>query len=70
MNLKPNPTNESAVFTITVLKDGSPLENVMVKYQVGPEKMDSLVLKKGTLTLPGFSLKIPGFLQCTATAYL
>ncbi|MEQ1585363.1 MAG: acetylxylan esterase [Cyclobacteriaceae bacterium] len=66
--------NEPVKFTITVLKDGNPLKNVTVKYQVGPEKMepvkkDSLVLAKGILSLPSYTLKNSGFLQCIATAF-
>lgn len=66
--------NEPVKFSISVLKDGNPLKNVTIKYQVGPEKMepmkkDSLVLDKGTMALPTYTLKGPGFLQCIATAF-
>jgi len=65
---------EQVKFNISVLKDGNPLKNVTVKYQVGPEKMepvkkDSLVLASGTLSLAPVTLKSAGFLQCIVTAF-
>lgn len=65
--------NEPVTFKVTVLKDGNPLKNISIKYQVGPEKMepvkkDSLVLKDGTFTVPSTTLKTPGFIQCIVTA--
>lgn len=67
-------TGEGAVFKITVIKDGNPLKNVVVRYAVGPEKMDplakdSLTLKDGIITLKSLSMSAPGFLQCIATAW-
>jgi len=64
--------NEPATFKVTVLKDGNPLKNIAIKYQVGPEKMepvkkDSIVLKDGTFTIAPTSLKTPGFIQCIVT---
>ncbi len=64
--------NEPAIFKVTILKDGNPLKNISIKYQVGPEKMepvkkDSVVLKDGTFTLPSTTLKTPGFIQCIVT---
>ncbi len=64
--------NEPVTFKVTVLKDGNPLKNISIKYQVGPEKMepvkkDSLVLKDGTFTVPSTTLKTPGFIQCIVT---
>ena len=66
--------NEPAVFKITVLKDGNPLKNVVVRYTVGPEKMtplakDSLMLAEGMLTLKPLALKTAGFMQCIVTAW-
>ena len=65
--------NEPVKFSVSVLKDGNPLKNVFVKYQVGPEKMepskkDSLSLPNGTFTVPTATLKNAGFLQCIVTA--
>jgi cephalosporin-C deacetylase len=64
--------NEPVIFKVTILKDGNPLKNISIKYQVGPEKMepvkkDSVVLKDGTFTLPPTTLKTPGFIQCIVT---
>jgi len=66
--------NEPVSFKVTVLKDGIPVKNIPIKYQVGPEKMepikkDSIQLKEGTFTVPSTSLKTPGFIQCIVTAY-
>jgi cephalosporin-C deacetylase-like acetyl esterase len=66
---------EPVIFKITVLKDGNPLKNISVKYQVGPEKMepvkkDSVVLASGVLSVPAVTLKNPGFVQCIAIAIL
>lgn len=64
---------EKAKFTITVLKSGNVLRNAMVKYEIGPEKMeavkkDSLAIANGTLSVDGGTMKTPGFLRCVATA--
>jgi cephalosporin-C deacetylase len=64
--------NEPVYFKVTVLKDGNPVKNIAIKYQVGPEKMepvrkDSIVLKDGIFTLPSITLKTPGFIQCIVT---
>lgn len=65
---------EQVKFTIAVIKDNNPLKNAVVKYEIGPEKMepvksDSLVLKEGQIvvTVPG--MKSPGFTRCTVTAF-
>ncbi len=49
------------------------LRNTVVKYEVGPEKMeaikkDSLAIANGTLNVEGGTMKTPGFLRCTVTA--
>ncbi len=66
--------NEPVKFSVTVLKDGNPVKGIILKYKVGPEKMeplkkDSLVSSSGTLTIPMVTLKEPGFLQCIVTAF-
>ncbi len=64
---------EKVKFNITVLQSGNVLKNAVVKYEVGPEKMDavkkdSLQLTSGMLLLDGGTMKEPGFLRCIATA--
>lgn len=66
-------TGQKAKFTITVLHNGNPVENVRLRYEVGPEKMtptkrETVVLKKGTTTVDGGTLREPGFIQCIAIA--
>jgi cephalosporin-C deacetylase len=65
-------TGEKVKFTITVLKNGNPLKDVSVKYEVGPEKMpgktETVKLSKGSLTVDGGTMKTPGFLRCIAIA--
>lgn len=63
---------EKVKFTITVLQSGNVLKNAVVKYEIGPEKMepekkDSLRLASGTLTVDGGTMKTPGFLRCIAS---
>jgi len=65
-------TGENAVFTISVLQSGVPLENVKIGYKIGKEKVGpfktgSLILKKKEGTLDAGTLKMPGFLRCIAT---
>jgi cephalosporin-C deacetylase-like acetyl esterase len=62
-------TGESVSFKITVLKDGNNLKNTMIRYEVGPEKLDptkkdSVNLPTGTYTVSGGTLTSPGFLRC------
>ena len=66
---------EPVNFKVTVLKDGNPLKNIQIRYEVGPEKMepmkkDSLVLSSGIFSVPPATLKYPGFLQCIVIAKL
>jgi cephalosporin-C deacetylase-like acetyl esterase len=66
--------SEPVKFTVSVLKDGTPVKGITIKYSVGPEKMeptkkDSLVLSGGTFTTSPVSMKAPGFLQCFVTAF-
>lgn len=68
-------TGEPVKFSITVLKDGNQLQNAVVKYEVGPERMDaikkdSLQLKDGKLTVEVPGMKTAGFMRCTASAFL
>lgn len=63
---------ELVTFQISVLRNGNPLKNATVSYQIGPEKMDAVIKKdgvqapKGVLTVNGGTMKIAGFLRCTA----
>lgn len=64
---------EKVKFTITVLRNGNPVNDVKVRYEVGPEKMtpekqETKQLAKGTLTVDGGTMKTPGFLRCIAIA--
>jgi len=57
--------NETAKFSVQVLKYGNLLENVTVDYEAGPEmlpdiKKEGVVLKNGKMELSG-TMKIPGF---------
>jgi cephalosporin-C deacetylase-like acetyl esterase len=59
-------------FTISVIQDGQPVPNAVVKYRIGPEAMPPTVEKTATLASPsltveGGSLNEPGFLRCVAT---
>jgi cephalosporin-C deacetylase len=64
---------QAAKFNVMVLKNGSPLKNVKIKYSVGPEKMkvtmqDSMVLNNGSTVISGGSMPNEGFLRCIVTA--
>ena len=64
---------EKVKFNITVVQSGNVLKNAVVKYEIGPEKMDavkkdSLLVANGTLLIDGGTMKEPGFLRCVATA--
>ena len=66
---------EPVKFSISVLQYGNPLKNAVVRYSIGPEKMgaikkDSLALSKGVLIVDGGTMKSPGFLRCTVTAFV
>lgn len=66
---------EKVKFTITVLQSGNVLKNAVVKYEIGPEKMepvkrDSLSVAAGILNIDGGTMKMPGFLRCIAVAYV
>jgi cephalosporin-C deacetylase len=64
-------TGEKVKFTISVLKNGIPLSNAAIRYEIGPEKMDPTIKESktaasGTLTVDGGTMKTPGFLRCIA----
>jgi cephalosporin-C deacetylase len=67
-------TGEPVKFSIAVIKDGNVLKNAVLKYEVGPEKMDpvkkdSLLVASGMLTVNMPGMKVPGFMRCTVTAF-
>jgi len=64
---------ENVKFKVTVTKNSELLQNVKIKYEVGPEMMtptikDSSVLKDGALIVAGGTLKEAGFLRCKVVA--
>ncbi|HXL56630.1 MAG TPA: acetylxylan esterase [Chitinophagaceae bacterium] len=66
---------EPVKFTVSVLQNGNLLKNVVVRYELGPEKMpatkkDSLEVTSGTLTIESAGMKTPGFLRLIAYAYV
>lgn len=66
---------EPVKFTISVLQNSNLLKNVIVTYELGPEKLpaakkDSLVVASGTLTVESAGMKTSGFLRLIANAYV
>ncbi len=64
--------NEPVKYNVLVLQNGNPLKNVMVRYEIGAEKMtatknDSMVAANGSLTLSTEAMKVAGFQRCVAT---
>ncbi len=62
---------EPIIFTISAQKDGEPVMDADVSWEIGPEKMEpfakgSSSLKEGKLTLHSPGMNRPGFLRCTA----
>lgn len=67
-------TGEPVKFTISILKNANLLKNAVIKYEVGPEKMDavkkdSLQVNSGTLNVNVPGMKTSGFLRCMVTVY-
>ncbi len=65
-------TGDRAEFTVSVLKNSVPLEDIEVKYRIQPEKVDvweegTVKLKDGKATIKAKKFKDPGFLRCHAT---
>lgn len=63
---------ETATFSIQVMEHNNLLKDVVIDYELGPEKFpnvskQNVVLKDGTTSLKA-SLKEPGFLRCKVTA--
>ncbi|AKP54040.1 acetylxylan esterase [Cyclobacterium amurskyense] len=59
-------------FDVAVYKFGQLVEGAEIEYEIGPEKMEPVLtgnstLKKGTTTLKGGKLSVPGFIRCKVT---
>jgi len=66
---------EPVKFTVSVLQNSNLLKNVIMRYELGPEKMpaikkDSLEITSGTLTIESAGMKTSGFLRLIAYAYV
>ncbi|WP_439559606.1 acetylxylan esterase [Dyadobacter sp.] len=66
-------TGEKAQFTVQVLRNGYPVKNVQLRYEIGLEKMEPTIKESktavdGKLTIDGGTLKSPGFLRCIVWA--
>ena len=64
---------QPVTFRIDVLRDGHPVTGAALKYSVGPEMMPAArdgnaVVGTTPLTVPGGTMKVPGFLRLIATA--
>jgi len=64
---------EQVNFTITVTKNGSPVPNASVRYEIGPEKQEStqkksVIAATGIIKIDGGTLTKAGFLRCIAIA--
>jgi hypothetical protein len=64
---------EQVNFTITVTKNGSPVPNASVRYEIGPEKQEStqkksVIAATGIIKIDGGTLNKAGFLRCIAIA--
>ncbi|RMG64293.1 MAG: acetylxylan esterase [Bacteroidetes bacterium] len=60
---------ERADFAVRVSRNGHPLRNVSIRYEIGPECMpavirDSLALPEGETILTGLAGEEPGFVRC------
>lgn len=65
-------TGETARFTISVVADGTPIDDAVVHYTIGPEIMpptleDTVPVPLDGLIIEAGTLNEPGFLRCTVT---
>lgn len=66
-------TGEKAKFNVSIIQFGNLLQDVKIKYEVGPERMtplksDSLIAKEGKFTIDGGTMSTSGFLRCIVYA--
>lgn len=64
---------ENVKFKVSITKNSELLQNVKIRYEIGPEMMpptirDTATLKDGILTLAGGTMKDAGFLRCKVVA--
>lgn len=64
---------EMVRFKVAVTKNSEPLQNVKIRYEIGPEMLpssvrDSAVLADGSLMITGGTMKDAGFLRCKVIA--
>ncbi len=63
---------EAAKFSVSIVWDQQPLEQVTIKYRVGPEMIEvperTAVVPASGLTIEGGTLPSPGFIRCVVTA--
>ncbi len=60
---------EQVRFHVSVLEYGNPINDIEIKYLIGPEKMDPVIentitLKRSETIIKGGTMKTPGFLRC------
>jgi cephalosporin-C deacetylase len=63
---------QPAAFSITVVRDGHPINGARISYLIGPEMMPPKIsrtetLNDGVLRVAGGTMNEPGFLRCIAT---
>lgn len=64
---------EKVNFTISVMKNGSPVPNASIRYEIGPEKQEPTqkkitIASNGIIKIDGGTLSKAGFLRCIAIA--
>lgn len=66
---------EKATFSVLVMKYNEPVQDVMARFEYGPEQMvpdrrDSARLKEGKLRIEAGTMKEPGFLRCKVSVVM
>ena len=62
---------QTVKFTISVVQFGHALNDIKVRYEIRPEKLDAtqsneIMIKDNSVTIDGGSMQQPGFLRCQA----